>query len=189
MRTRKYFTLIEMIWVLALIALILGTATGSFYLAYRYRLEMIVRKLSGDLSWAREQAVNRSVRLVSDLSAVNNSNIAYYAVQFCLTDKAYGIYSVNTVSGSEVWTQLKYDNLNVNSISVTDSTGSSIEFTYVDGKKYARFHLIPPLGTLRDNNNNKFLPSNRLTITVQYASMPAHQIIIYGDTGFIKTNY
>ena len=104
MRKDSGFTLIELIVIIAIVAVFAGIAVPNF-LSYvpKYRLNGAARQIMGDLMAARMQAVKENRKV--GVGWVDETN--------------YGVFRITPDPGADIWTIIKHVNIDSNYPGVT----------------------------------------------------------------------
>jgi len=143
---KQAFTLIELIVTVTIIAVITAAGIASFSTLVPRRLEAEARKIVSDLCWAREMAVARHQNYIVDFDTTNERYIIYRG-------------SINPNN------QVKYQNLEVDLISVTDFFGTPVS---------TQITFSFPRGTAQDR-----------LINLSYQGQ-SRAVIVFRETGYVR---
>jgi prepilin-type N-terminal cleavage/methylation domain-containing protein len=172
MRNKRFFTLLELVIVMAIAAVLIAIIGSSFSIVLRNRIEMQSRKLASDLIWVRELSVSQP----SNISGEN-----YYTVAFNSANLWYGIFRGNADAGN-VSRSLKQTFLTVGNISVThpDAGGN------VDALSPSELRFYSPSGTMVSAAGDPFVtPRNKACVNLKFRAAQ-NQVKVYGDTGYVR---
>lgn len=153
----KSFSLIELIVVLAIIAVVSAMGVTSFSNLTGNRLTTDARKIVNDLGWARQLSVAGHQNYV-------NTGRQNYIVDFDTINETYSVYWASVAAANLVKTQTL--NTGVDLVSVTDFLGIPLV--------PARLTFSFPSGTTQNAYIN--LSSQGKTKTIS----------VFGNTGYVK---